>query len=366
MASDRRLSRTQLMEKVAALDREALQTLIWTAYWRGGAAARARIEETLDPEKASAAKATREAAGAALDAPTLALEVGRFVELASSGAYWSGSRAVSPRERRLWRVTFRRLLDDATRLVERGGGDDGALLLAVLLDLANESRGVCRFRSEDPIAAMRLVFSDRVGLLWRAVLHRQGFSAFATIAAAQIIRWEAPYGWTNGDTSAIRDKETTLAAIVKELVHGADAWLEFMRAYLLALDRVASPSQAVAPKGRSQRWRQEREAEDRRREADRRAERLGELHAALLDALLGSDGEDRLKALAQHAALDGPERTYIAARLAASRGELAEARALIERCLAGLPGRASYLELAKKVGAQLPSHPERTIVIVRR
>jgi hypothetical protein len=153
---------------------------------------------------------------------------------------------------------------------------------------------------------MRLVFSDRVGMLWRAALHRQGFGAFATIAAAQIIRWEAPYKWTNGDAEAIRDKETTLAAIVKELVHGADAWLEFTRAYLLALDRVAPPSQAVVPRSRSQRWRQEREAEDRRREAERRAESLAEL-----------------------------------------------------------PGRTSFLELATKVGARLPSRPERTIVIVR-
>lgn len=362
MAGDRRLSRVQLMEKIAALDREALQALLWTAYWRGGAAARARIEEALDPEKAGAAKA----AGAAIDVPSLALEVGRFDELARSGAYWSGSREVSPKERRLWRVTFRGLLDDATALVERGAVEDGAPLLAILLDLANDSRGVYRFHSEDPVAALKLVFSDRVGILWRAVLHRQGFSAFATIAAAQIIHWEAPYGWTNGDASAIRDKETTLAAIVKELVHGADAWLEFMRAYLQALDRAASPSQAVAPRSRSQRWRQEREAEDRRREAGRRAERLGELHAALLDALLGSDGEDRLDALARHAALDGPERTYIAARLAASRGRLAEARALIERCLAELPGRRSYLDLAGTIGAQLPADSNRPIIVFRR
>jgi hypothetical protein len=362
MAGDQRLSRVQLMEKLAALDREALQGLVWTAYWRGGSAARARIEESLDPEKAGAAKA----AGAAIDVPSLALDVGRFDELARSGAYWGGSREVSPKERRLWRVTFRGLLDDATALVERGAVEDGAPLLAILLDLANDSRGVYRFHSEDPVAALKLVFSDRVGILWRATLHRLGFDAFATSAAVQIIRWEAPYGWTNGEVKAVREKETTLTALLKELVHGADAWLAFARAHVQALDRLVPPPSAAAPKTRARRWEHERKAQERARGAERRAERLAELHTALVDALLGTDGEGLLEALARHAALGGPERTFIAARLAAHRGRLTEARALIERCLAELPGRASFLDLATKVGAQIPPHPERTIVILRR
>jgi hypothetical protein len=365
MAGGQRLSREQLMEKLAALDREALHKLVWTVYWRGGAAPRTRIEELLEPAKAREAKE----AAAAVDSFGLKADVGRFVELARSGAYMGGSREVSRKERSLWRVAFRRLLDDATRLVESGELEAGAPLLEKLLDLANDCRGVYLFHSEDAVSAMKLVFSDRVGILWRATLNTQGFQAFAARAAAQLIRWESPFGWTSGEETPLSEKETTLTSIVSEMVHGADSWALFARAYVQALDGLIAPPPAVVPKRSPRHWQEEARSQEHARAAERRTARLEELHALLIDVLAGSDAERLLDTIARHAALGGPERTFVAASLAARRGNLTEARTLIERCLAKLPGHHGFLAFAKQVGAELPpprSSSGPTIVFVRR
>ena len=48
--------------------------------------------------------------------------------------------------------------------------------LALLIDVACETRSVDYFRSEDPIAAARFVVSDAVALLWETAPPRMPFS----------------------------------------------------------------------------------------------------------------------------------------------------------------------------------------------
>ncbi|GAA4572326.1 hypothetical protein GCM10023176_35030 [Micromonospora coerulea] len=61
----------------------------------------------------------------------------------------------------------------------------------------------------------------------------------------------------------------------------------------------------------------------------RRAENLAAWHLMLIDRLMGSDAEDRLDRLASHPALDGPEHTFLRARLAHRHGALDTARTLV-------------------------------------
>jgi len=73
-------------------------------------------------------------------------------------------------------------------------------------------------------------------MLWRVTLERYGFSGFADRAAPQLVRWEAPYGWTVHGYGQVADKERTLASVLFEMLPAPESWLEFADRYLAALD----------------------------------------------------------------------------------------------------------------------------------
>jgi hypothetical protein len=339
-----RMDRGQFFDKLALLDEERLKKALWNLYWRGTAAARQRIEAELDPDGHRRQRVTTEA----VDPQWTLYEVGEFVELARSGAYLAGDRRVTPRERTRWRFTFQRLVKDAELALRDDDIADGAAAMALLLDLAQEMRSYDYFRSEDPIEAARVVVSDEVALLWSCVQERLGFAELARSAAPQLVRWESDYGWTRTGSGRVREKETSLAAVLGRMLTAPDMWFTFADRYLEALDAVTAAGAATTRHGRY--------SSDRGRE--QRAGDLAEWNLVLLDRLSGGDVEDRLDRLATHPALGGPDLTYFRARLAHRRGEQAAARRLVSEALERLPGHQDYLGFANEIGAPLPARAE--------
>ena len=58
--------------------------------------------------------------------------------------------------------------------------------------------------------------------------------------------------------------------------------------------------------------------------------------------------------LAVSPALAGPELTFLRARIAERRGDVAQAATLVTECLQELPGHQGYLDFAVEVSAELP------------
>ena len=333
-----RMNRAALFEKLAPLSIERLREVVWTVYWRGSADVRERIEDALTLPSALP-KPRRDAEP---DTAALLFEVEQFVALARSGAYMGGTREVHRNERSKWRVTFRRLIDDAVRAVSAGDLDRGRRALEALLDLACDCHDHEYFHSDDPVAAMRLVVSDKVKLLWLAALEHEGFPAFVRRAAPQLIRWETRYGWTRTGFHAICEHEVPLADVIAELLRtrgGLDHWTAFADAYVTAL--------GAAPKPSSYGW-------DREYGLKRRTDHLSRFHELLLERLAGTEAEDRLDRIATHPALAGPELLFFQARLAHRRGDLDDARRLVSESLHDLPGHHGFLAFAKQIAAPLP------------
>jgi len=205
---------------------------------------------------------------------------------------------VSPSERTKWRATFRRLAANAESALraEDSGPAEGAL--ALLIDLACETRAVDYFRSEDPMAAARFVVSDEVALLWETVRNRHGFAVFAERAAPQLIRWESRWGWTRHGDGKAREKETSLASVLARMLVAPDAWTAIADRYLAALDEIAR-TDAARPTLQS--WDFGGHDWDRKE----RGRHLAEWHNLLFDRLDGSEAADRLDRLASHPALGG-------------------------------------------------------------
>jgi len=231
-----RMARRQFYEELAPLGSEALKKALWNLYWRGSAAMRERIEAELAPAEAKKPVARPELE---IDAAMVRLEVVRFAELARCGAYLGGDRRVTPRERTRWRFTFGRLAADARLALCSDDIEQGAEAMEKLIDLACELRYFDYFRSEDPVEAARLVVSDAVALLWLKVRDHLGFPTFAKCAAAQLVKWESPYGWTRTGFGSMRQKEQSLAAVVTPLLPTIDAWIFFADCYLHALGQAA-------------------------------------------------------------------------------------------------------------------------------
>ena len=335
-----RMDREQFFARLGALDEEHLKKALWNLYWRGTATIRQRIEAELDPDGPRPRRKEPEPA----DPEGTLVEVRDFVALARSGAYLAGDRRVHPRERTRWRFTFQRLVKDAERAL---AGDDlsaGTEAMALLLDLAQEMRGYDYFRSEDPIEAARVVVSEEVSLLWSRVLDRVGFAEFARSAAPQLVRWESEYGWTRTGFGRVRERETSLAAVLARLLTLPDRWIVFTDRYLEALDEVVARRSATASS--------RRRPKDTTR--DRLTSDLAEWHAMLVDRLFGIDAEDRLDRLATHPALGDPDLIYLRAQLARRRGDVVAARRLVTGALDRLPGHRDYLAFAKEIGAPLP------------
>lgn len=89
----------------------------------------------------------------------------------------------------------------------------------------------------------------------------------------------------------------------------------------------------------------------------RRGERAKDLdawHEMLLDQFAGTPEDELLDRLAASPALAGPELTFLRARIAERRGDIAQAGRLITECLKELPGDYEYLDFAVGIGAALP------------
>lgn len=338
------MHKDEFYTKIAPLDTDHLKKVLWDLYWRGGKGIRARIEALLDPERPK--KRTQELP----DGDETLQDVLEFVALARSGAYMGGTREVSRSERSKWRVTFRKLFKEAALLLTHADMEYGAPAMEELIDLACETKDVVYFHSEDPVAAMRIVISEQARLLWGTYLAHGGFPSFAKRAAYQFIRWENPYGWTVYGEGWVKERETTLASVLAQMLKGYDAWVEFTDAYLTALDHVA-PS--VAPtKGKKKRsyW------DDRKRELarEKRAENLTEWNELVLDRLQGTDAEDRLHRLVHHPAFKGVHGTFLQAKLAHLQGDQERARQLSKKCLQARPGYRPFLALADEIGPAAP------------
>ena len=90
------------------------------------------------------------------------------------------------------------------------------------------------------------------------------------------------------------------------------------------------------------------------RTAPERASALAEWHGLLLENLADTEG-GLLDRIAGHAALGGPEQTFLSARLAHRRGNTDVARDLVARCLRKLPGHKDFREFAAEIGATAPA-----------
>jgi hypothetical protein len=267
-------------------------------------------------------------------------DVDDFMSSARSGAYIGGDRRVSPRERSRWRFTFKRLADEAQDALRAEDGGPAASALEQLIDLACETHDYDYFRSDDPVAAAGLVVSDAAAALWTWTWERHGFQVFAETAAPQLIRWESRYGWTRCGEGAVAAKETSLAVVLARMLRVADTWEGFAEQYLRALDELCDPGAST------RRTRRFRDTEQERASA------LAEWHGLLLENLV--DTGRLLDRIATHAALGGPEQTFVRARLAHRRGNTVAARDLVTGCLRKLPGHKDFRDFGAEIGATAP------------
>jgi len=183
--------------------------------------------------------------------------------------------------------------------------------------------------------------------VWESVLRQDGFEAFARRVPEQLIRWEAEYGWTRRGYGQVPAKETGLAVPLGRLLTTPDMWRTFAESYLEALEEAgrADPGLPRTVYGTFD------ETHYRRHE---RAKDLAAWHEMLLDRFAGTPEDELLDRLAVSPALAGPELTFLRARIAERRGDVARAAALVTECLRELPGHPGYLDLAVEVGAELP------------
>jgi hypothetical protein len=341
-----RMNRDEFFAKLADLGEDRIKKALWNLYWRGPAQLRERIESELDPAEDAVRK---RAAAERPDPDTVLWKVRDFAELAKAGAYIAGDRRVSPKERTRWRLTFRRLATDAIAALRHEDSGPAEEAVALLIDLACETRRFDYFRSEDPMEAAQFVVSDAAATLWEFVRERHGFARFAMVAATQLPRWESAYGWSRSGWGKLAEKEASLASVLARTLRAPDAWTAFADCYLDALDHIAR-TEATKPASRPS---YSYPDSDYRR-SDRTRD-LAKWHSLLLERLAGSEAEDRLDRLAGHPALGGPELTFVQARLAQVRGDTDAARALTEACLGRLPGHDGFADFAVQIGAKLPA-----------
>ena len=333
------MNREQFFRVVSGLDEDRLQKALWNLYWRGTANVRERIEIELASD--GRARPPRPAK-APVDPETVRYEVDDFVALARSGAYLGGDRRVSPRERSRWRFTFKRLAAEAQDALRAEDAGPAASALEQLIDLACEAHDYDYFRSDDPVAAAAFVVSDVAAVLWASTWERHGFQAFAETAAPQLVRWESRYGWTRYGEGSVAVKETSLAVVLARMLRVPDTWEGFAEQYVRALDRLCDRGAST---------RQVRRSVDTEQE---RASALAEWHGLLLENLVDTEG-GLLDRIAGHAALGGPEQTFLSARLAHRHGNTDVARDLVARCLRKLPGHKDFREFAAEIGATAPA-----------
>jgi hypothetical protein len=121
----------------------------------------------------------------------------------------------------------------------------------------------------------------------------------------------------------------------------ADTWEGFAEQYVRALDALSDGASTRRIRGFND-------------TAPERASSLAEWHGLLLENL--ADTEDGLlDRIAGHAALGGPEQTFLCARLAHRRGNTDVARDLTAQCLQKLPGHNDFREFAAEIDATAPA-----------
>ena len=338
-----RMNRDEFYAAIAPHDDARLRKVLWTLYWRGSAQLRARIEDELRPQERPKAGSKKE-----LPDPDAVLdEVTTFAELAKAGAYMGGDRRVHHTERSKWRHTFRRLVADALAALEADDPAPAQRAIGKIVDLACDMRRYDYFHSDDPVEAAKFVVSDAVAALWESVLRHDGPAGFASRVPGQLIRWEADYGWTRRGYGQVAEKETALAVPLARLLATPDMWRTFAESYLEALDAAGR----AGPKRPRTGYGSFDEARYQRRE---RTDDLAVWHEMLLERFTGTPEDDLLDRLVASPALAGPGLTFLRAKIAARRGDIARAAALVTESLKELPGHAEYQDFAVEVGAALP------------
>ena len=338
-----RMNRDEFYAAIAPHDDARLRKVLWTLYWRGSAQLRARIEDELRPQERPKAGSKKE-----LPDPDAVLdEVTTFAELAKAGAYMGGDRRVHHTERSKWRHTFRRLVADALAALEADDPAPAQRATGKIVDLACDMRRYDYFHSDDPVEAAKFVVSDAVAALWESVLRHDGPAGFASRVPGQLIRWEADYGWTRRGYGQVAEKETALAVPLARLLATPDMWRTFAESYLEALDAAGR----AGPKRPRTGYGSFDEARYQRRE---RTDDLAVWHEMLLERFTGTPEDDLLDRLVASPALAGPGLTFLRAKIAARRGDIARAAALVTESLKELPGHAEYQDFAVEVGAALP------------
>jgi hypothetical protein len=270
-----------------------------------------------------------------------------FVGLAKDGAYMAGDRRVHHTDRSKWRLTFRRLAGDALTALRAEDPGPAQQAVAEMVDLACDMKSYDCFHSDDPVEAAKFVVSDAVAVLWDRVLRHDGFAAFARRVPEQLIRWESAYGWTRRGYGQVPEKETVLAVPLARLLTTPDMWRTFAGSYLDSLDTA----------GRADLGRRRTVYGSFDETSYRRGERARDLaawHEMLLDRFAGTPEDELLDRLAASPALAGPELTFLHARIAVCRGDVAQAAVLVTECLNERPGDQEYIGFAVEVGAVLP------------
>jgi hypothetical protein len=333
-----RMNRDQFYIAMAPSDDTRLRKILWTVYWRGNAQLRERIEDELRSPEQPKMKQKKELP----DPDTVLGEVTTFVTLARDGAYMAGDRRVHHTERSRWRLTFRRLAADTLAALQADNPEPAQQAVAKMVDLACDMNSYDYFHSDDPVEAAKFVVSDAVAGLWESVLRHDGFAAFARRVPEQLIRWEADHGWTRRGYGQVPEKETALAIPLARLLTTPDMWRTFTESYLDALDAAgrADPRRPRTAYGSFD------ETRYRRHE---RTKDLAAWHEMLLDRFAGSPEDELLDRLAATPALAGPELTFLRARIAERRGDVAQAATLVAQCLRELPGHQRYLDFAVEV-----------------
>ena len=338
-----RMNHDEFYTAMAPNDDARLRKILWTLYWRGNAQFRERIEDELRPPEQPKVKPKKE-----LPAPDTVLdEVTAFVKLAKDGAYMAGDRRVHRTERSRWRLTFRRLVGEALAALQADDPGPAQNAAAEMVDLACDMKSYDYFHSDDPVEAAKFVVSDAAAILWESVLRHDGFAGFAQRVPEQLIRWESDYGWTRRGYGQVPEKETALGVPLARLLTTPDMWRTFGESYLDALDAAgrADPRRPRTVYGGFD------ETRYRRHE---RTKDLATWHGMLLDRFAGTPEDELLDRLATSPALAGPELTFLRARTAERRGDVAQAGSLVTECLKELPGHQGYLDFAVEVGAELP------------
>jgi hypothetical protein len=180
---------------------------------------------------------------------------------------------------------------------------------------------------------------------WRG--RHDGFAAFAQCVPEQLIRWEAAYGWTRRGYGQVPERETALGVPLARLLTTPDMWRRFAESYVETLDAAgrADPRRPRTVYGSFDQTRYRRHE---------RTKDLAAWHEMLLDRFAGTPEDELLDRLAVSPALAGPELTFLRARIAERRGDIAQATTLVTECLKEQPGHQEYLDFAVEVGAELP------------